>query len=110
MLGDVGSEKGYSLSTVKRLSVAGMTNLLEKMRQADKLQHFCGSFILLLLAQMFLAPLVAALFTFAVGYVKELWDDRYGSGFCWYDMLANLLGIVTALLVLFLISMIHTMA
>ena len=36
----------------------------------------------------------------AIGLVKEFWDQRYGTGFCWYDMLANGLGLATGLILL----------
>jgi len=36
----------------------------------------------------------------AIGLAKELWDRRYGTGFCWYDMLANALGMATGLILL----------
>jgi hypothetical protein len=35
---------------------------------------------------------------FLLGLVKECWDFRYGSGFCFFDMMGNLIGSVAGLL------------
>lgn len=35
---------------------------------------------------------------FVLGLAKECWDIRFGSGFCLFDILANLLGSSFALL------------
>ena len=47
-----------------------------------------------------LPPLVAAWALagggLATGLGKEIWDACYGSGFCWYDMLGNAIGIAGA--------------
>jgi hypothetical protein len=29
---------------------------------------------------------------FVIGLLKECWDFRFGSGFCFYDMTGNLIG------------------
>lgn len=45
----------------------------------------------------FIWPLPWAAFcVLLTGILKELWDQRYGSGFCFLDMTSNLLGIASA--------------
>lgn len=64
---------------------------LQRLRERDKQQHFAISFALIFC----ISPLgltAALIGTLAIGLVKEVWDSFYGSGFCWYDMLANTLG------------------
>jgi hypothetical protein len=67
------------------------------MRERDKIQHLTLSFVLLLAALMLMPPALAIAGVFLIGLVKECWDERYGSGFCRYDMLGNLLGMAAAL-------------
>lgn len=73
----------------------------EKMQQEDKAQHIICAF----LAVMLLAPLMniwlAYLLVFAAGVVKEAWDYYVGTGFCWYDIAANCLGITFSALCVF---------
>lgn len=67
--------------------------------QEDKRQHFLYSFFFLLLFMVFLPAPWAVLSAFMVGLGKEVWDHFHGSGFCWFDMQANLMGIAMGLLV-----------
>lgn len=64
----------------------------------DKRKHLVVSLGLVLVCQSLGAtPIVAASLTLLIGLGKEIWDHFYGSGFCWYDMLANMLGILCGL-------------
>lgn len=75
------------------------TLVTRELRREDRLQHIKWSFWLLI-AALCLLPAPAALLTvFLIGLVKEVWDARYGSGFCMYDMLGNGLGMVAAIAV-----------
>ncbi|MCL1479712.1 MAG: hypothetical protein MH219_20415 [Marinobacter sp.] len=80
-------------------------NLLQNARtfalQRDKQQHFAVCFFLTagFLMVPFTTGSIVAIVT-AIGLAKELWDRRYGTGFCWYDMLANGLGLATGLALL----------
>ncbi|HIM07619.1 MAG TPA: hypothetical protein EYG49_03650 [Gammaproteobacteria bacterium] len=67
-------------------------NFFELIKQRDKQQHFFICLLLTLISIPFLGVLFSTLLTFFVGVSKETWDKYYGSGFCWYDMLANLYG------------------
>ena len=44
-----------------------------------------------------LSPVLAFGAVFLIGLAKECWDHFYGSGFCWFDMMGNLIGIAAAL-------------
>ncbi|MGB1237943.1 MAG: hypothetical protein ACPG4U_07005 [Pseudomonadales bacterium] len=75
-----------------------------KFTQQDKILHFKYS-ALILLALMLVFPLEAALLmTFLVGVAKEYWDYYYGSGFCFYDLFANVVGMGAALCVISLLQ------
>lgn len=68
--------------------------LLRRVREHDKQQHFGYSLVILLALSLALGqPLLALFMTLLIGLAKEVWDHFYGSGFCWVDMLANLVGI-----------------
>lgn len=69
-----------------------------KMREEDKLRHVAWSFCLTLAARFFWPVPAAFAAVFLLGLAKEGWDSRFGSGFCWFDMTGNLVGIVAALL------------
>ena len=63
-----------------------------KLREEDKRLHMTWSFWLTL-AALFLWPAPWAFATvFLIGLAKECWDRLYGSGFCPFDLLANLMG------------------
>lgn len=67
--------------------------LLVKLGETDKLKHFGVCFVLQLVFLPWLSVLASIGLALLIGTLKECWDQRYGSGFCWYDMLANVLGI-----------------
>ena len=68
----------------------------QRLREEDKRKHIFWSFLLMLSAALAWPPAVAVALVFALGLVKEGWDYRWGSGFCWWDILANTLGIAGA--------------
>jgi len=75
-------------------NVAAFINLLKRRAlERDKQQHLALSYGLVVVF-FFIVPSLpaAAACTLALGLCKEVWDTYYGSGFCWYDMLANALG------------------
>lgn len=78
------------------MSVSGIFQLLAaKSREEDKQQHFYYSFFIFLFSFLLLPNVAIALLgAFLVGLGKEIWDHYFGSGFCWYDMLANQVGII----------------
>jgi hypothetical protein len=63
-----------------------------KLKEKDKIQHITWSFGLLLGALFFMPPLIAFAAVLLIGLAKEFWDLRYGSGFCLYDMVGNVIG------------------
>ena len=67
--------------------------LLEKLRETDKRKHFWVCFCLQFVFLPWLSLWGSMGLALFIGTLKECWDQRYGSGFCWYDMLANILGI-----------------
>ena len=64
-----------------------------KLREEDKIQHMVWSFWLTLAACLLLPGLMAISGVLLLGFAKESWDFRYGSGFCLFDMVGNLIGI-----------------
>jgi hypothetical protein len=63
-----------------------------KLRERDKRLHMTWSFWLTMFAlSLWPAPWAFAT-VFLIGLAKECWDGLYGSGFCLFDLLANLIG------------------
>lgn len=69
-----------------------------KMREEDKRQHMVWSFWLTVGAMVVVKAGAAFAAVMLIGLLKECWDARYGSGFCCFDLFANLLGSLGALL------------
>jgi hypothetical protein len=63
-----------------------------KLREEDKVKHMVWSFFLTLAALTVWPAPLAFLAVFVIGLLKECWDFRFGSGFCFYDMTGNLIG------------------
>ena len=72
--------------------------LVLKLGEEDKRKHFWVCFCLQFLFLPWLSVGLSIILTLLIGTLKECWDQRYGSGFCWYDMLANTLGIAVGLI------------
>lgn len=81
--------------------------MIEKICEIDKQKHIVVSFIIMMVSLCFFSILSSIFFTITIGIAKEIWDKNYGSGFCWYDMLANGLGIAIALILISLYSEIN---
>lgn len=64
----------------------------------DKRLHLIWSFWLTIVARILWSAPCAFLMVFAIGFLKECWDYRYGSGFCIYDLFANIVGSSFALI------------
>lgn len=63
-------------------------------RERDKQQHFGACFGLVLIFWLILGGWFAAVtVTLLIGLGKEIWDKHFGSGFCWFDMAANVAGV-----------------
>lgn len=71
-----------------------------RLREEDKQQHFLYSLVILLVSYSVLSLVWSLVVTLMVGLGKEIWDHYYGSGFCWWDLLANAVGIVVGLLLI----------
>lgn len=66
--------------------------------ETDKLKHLAATLLLVPLLGLFLPLWAAWLATQAIGLGKELLDlFYYRSGFCWWDMLANVIGSIAGL-------------
>jgi len=72
----------------------------ERIREEDKQQHFLYSLGILLLSYCVFSLMFSLVVTLLIGFGKEIWDHYYGSGFCWWDLLANVLGIIAGLLLI----------
>jgi len=70
--------------------------LADRMQQEDKAQHIICAFMVVLMLAQLTTILLAGTAVFVAGLLKEAWDATRGTGFCWYDVLANSLGIVFA--------------
>jgi VanZ family protein len=73
-----------------------INNIIFRLTQTDKYQHILVSFVIMLTCFIFLSITLSLVLTLIVGIAKEVWDKYFGSGFCWYDMLANCIGIALA--------------
>ena len=62
----------------------------------DKWLHFVYSAALFLVFLTLFSIVTSIVLSLLAGFVKELWDWRYGTGFCLYDLLANIAGIAFA--------------
>jgi len=72
--------------------------LVLKLGEEDKRKHFWVCFFLQFLFLPGLSAGLSIILILLIGTLKECWDQRYGSGFCWYDMLANTLGMTVGLI------------
>jgi len=72
--------------------------LSHAIHQDDKHQHLWYSCVILLILIPILGWHYSLIGTIILGLAKEIWDHFCGSGFCWYDMLANVLGILLGLM------------
>ena len=68
-----------------------------KLKETDKQQHLVVS---LVIASVFIAITDSIFFglltAIYIGTLKELWDHYAGTGFCWWDMTFNFIGIFFA--------------
>ena len=78
---------------------AGLLQVGDKLREQDKLKHFSVCFLLQWVFLPWMSVVASIIATSLIGLAKELWDQRYGSGFCWYDMMGNTLGIICGIAV-----------
>lgn len=74
-------------------------DLPDELRKEDKLKHIALSFLLLLAALMWWSLPTALAVVFLIGLAKEIWDKYFGSGFCFYDLLGNCIGMGLALVI-----------
>ncbi len=64
----------------------------------DKRLHLIWSFWITIVARIIWPTPWAFMIVFIIGFLKECWDHRYGSGFCIYDIFANVIGSTFALI------------
>ena len=62
----------------------------------DKLLHFSFSCILVIVFNLFFNSLLSISLVWGIGILKEIWDEKYGSGFSEGDIIANGFGIIFA--------------
>lgn len=72
-------------------------------KEEDKHLHMMWSFGLMMVAQLLWPAMWAFVAVFSIGIFKEFWDSRFGSGFCMFDVFANILGIFSAFVLTFVI-------
>lgn len=71
-------------------------SVVDRMQQEDKVKHIICAFLVVLLLLPVVSIWWAGAAVFAAGVLKEVWDSVSGTGFCWYDIVANAIGIVVA--------------
>ena len=77
----------------------GLLTTHQFLEQRDKQKHFkvCLGLGLVLLPVVGL--LNSILLISLIGLIKEALDHFYGSGFCWYDLQANMAGLFLSILI-----------
>jgi len=70
------------------------------MKNIDKLEHFIVWFGIALFFSHYLGILVGASLSLFLGIVKEIYDELFESHFSWGDLLADVLGILVAILLI----------
>lgn len=80
------------------LSKAFFKKALRCVYQHDRQQHFFVSCLLFFVLYFAFQDYKVVYLVLLVGLVKEIWDHYIGSGFCWWDMLANLIGAILGLI------------
>lgn len=74
--------------------------LLDKIFAQDKREHFEISFILVIVLYYFCCDLlVATVAVFQIGVLKESYDEFANYRWSWGDLLADLVGIILAILI-----------
>lgn len=81
-----------------------LPRLVALLAQPDKQQHVACSFVIYVAASAVLPASLALLLTLFIGLLKEVWDKYFGTGFCYYDLLSNCIGIGLALPVGYLVN------
>lgn len=74
-----------------------VNGIIHRLSETDKHQHIAVSCAIMMTSLFFMGVMSSFVITFAIGIIKEIWDKKYGSGFCWYDVLANTVGMVLAI-------------
>jgi hypothetical protein len=72
-------------------------NFAARMQQEDKAQHIICAFMLVVLLLPVMSLYWACAAVLLAGLAKEGWDSCMGTGFCWYDIAANVIGVLLAL-------------
>jgi len=82
-----------------KLAILRFFQLLpHKLVEEDKVKHMVWSFWLTLGALLLWSAPLAFFAVFILGFAKECWDFRFGSGFCLFDIAGNCLGSIAGLL------------
>ncbi|HCO61629.1 MAG TPA: hypothetical protein DIT58_15730 [Porticoccaceae bacterium] len=79
----------YKIADIVHSALFGMGRL----REEDKKKHFWLSFALVPAIYPWTSLAFATVVVLLLGLLKECYDHRFGTGFCWYDMSANGMGV-----------------
>lgn len=84
-----------------------MKNLIEKIKSLinkhrDKIYHLVVNVLMMLIIGIIFNIVSAIIVSILVSISKELYDEIYedGSGWDWYDLIADAIGIVIGILIL----------
>ncbi len=82
----------------------GLNKLLQFTLQEDKHLHFQWSFWMMIFASVIWPETWAIFFVMVIGLLKEIWDEKFGSGFCILDLVANAAGCLAAFSLIRIVS------
>jgi VanZ family protein len=69
--------------------------------QLDKKLHFVVSLVLVFIFFLLTQNIIlSANITLFIGFLKEIYDKYFGTGFSWADIIANIIGVVFGILLL----------
>ena len=77
----------------------GLLTAHQSFGQRDKQKHFKVCLGLGLVSLPVMGLLNSIILISLIGLTKEAFDHFYGSGFCWYDLQANMAGLFLSILI-----------
>ena len=60
----------------------------------DKIYHAISCLVITLITALFLNWWIGLILAVLAGILKEVYDAKWGTGWDWYDILADMLGVV----------------
>jgi len=73
------------------------------MIREDYIQHFIVCLALTLLLSVCYSIIIGIFFALLVGSMKEVYDEEFGNGWSWGDIIADIAGIIMGVLCYYLL-------